>query len=59
VPPSNSIDQARDYRFAIKTPSGVKIGDAGDYMLQDEQGDQWAVPAAKFPSVYTKQEEII
>jgi hypothetical protein len=44
-------------RFAIKTPSGVEFGDAGDYMLQDEQGDQWAVPAAKFLSMYTKEEE--
>jgi hypothetical protein len=41
--------------FAVKTIQGnVEHGLAGDYLVQNEQKEQWSIEAQAFHSLYTK-----
>lgn len=47
-----------DHPFAIKTGDGVESGHAGDFLLQNDQGDQWVVEGKKFTDLYEKGEPV-
>jgi hypothetical protein len=40
--------------FAIKTKAGTEQGNAGDYLVQNAQGEQWTVESGDFQRLYAQ-----